>query len=161
MKCQNCHHTVTRKSKFCPNCGTPIAARKSRPQQSKTQLPLGYALVLVMLGILIGFLIFKYTSNSGTDFSQTTTGIQGSQAIQSAAVLDIAQEFMCPCGSCSDPLDVCNCDHKNGALEVKSFIAQKLREGHKKPHIVEMVQEKYGGLKNKTAPSFDFVPPSN
>jgi hypothetical protein len=68
---------------------------------------------------------------------------------------------MCPCGSCNDALDECTCDDANGAVEVKSFIAQKLLEGHKKPHIVEMVQEHYGGLKNQTSTSFKFKLPEN
>ncbi|MFQ5864948.1 MAG: zinc-ribbon domain-containing protein [bacterium] len=162
MKCQNCHHTVTRKSKFCPNCGTPIVARKSQhQQQAKTQIHFGYSLALVGLGIVIGLAIFKYAFNSEDKSSPVTSAIQTDQLLQSAVVLDIAREFMCPCGSCSDPLDVCTCDHKNGALEVKSFIAQKLREGHKKPHIVEMVQEQYGALKNESAPLFDLKPPLN
>lgn len=161
MKCQSCNQTITRRSKFCPNCGAPVIPRKSQKQtQPKAKLPIYYAIGLVGLGILVGFAIFKYTSNSESNSFQAVSNFRNSQPIQSAEVLDIAREFICPCGSCSDSLDECTCDQKNGALEVKRFIAQKLREGHKKPHIVEMVQEKYGGLKSEKGPSFKFVPPS-
>ncbi|MFQ5824201.1 MAG: zinc-ribbon domain-containing protein [bacterium] len=160
MKCQNCHHTVTRKSKFCTNCGTPVAPRSSQKRtQPKTRLPISYAFGLIGLGILVGIAIIKFIENSSNNSFQAASNIQKSQQIQSAAVLDIAKEFMCPCGSCSDPLDECTCDHKNGALEVKTFIAQKLQEGHKKPHIVEMVQEKYGSLQSRTNPNFKFEMP--
>lgn len=164
MKCQNCNHTVTKKSKFCPNCGEKIVFRSSQnPSQSGTKIPFVYVIGLVLLGGIIGFGIFKLNSNSTSVNTQTrdVSNFQNLAAIQSAAVLDIAKEFMCPCGDCNDPLDVCNCDDKNGAIEVKSFIAQKLQEGHQKPHIMEMVQAKYGGLKKESKPVFKFDPSSN
>ncbi|MFQ5750672.1 MAG: zinc-ribbon domain-containing protein [bacterium] len=160
MKCQKCHHTVTRKSKFCPNCGTSVVPRTAqKPEPTKTGLPLSYGIGLVGIGILVGFAIFKYTSNPGMNSIQAVSNVQNSPKIQSAAVLDIAREFTCPCGTCSDPLDICDCDHKNGAVEVKSFIAQKLQEGHKKPHIIEMVQTTYGGQKKTSEPIFNLEPP--
>ena len=70
--------------------------------------------------------------------------------IQSTAVIEIAKEFNCPCGKCDHRLDSCSCDHPNGALEIKNFIAKQLGQGPKKPHIMEMVQDKYGGLKNES-----------
>ena len=158
MKCQNCQQTVNQKSKFCPNCGQRITRRVSTANSSaKSTFPIGYAVGLLGVGILLGFAVFKFSS--GSNSLQTAQTIQPAAPVQSAAVLDIAQEFMCPCGKCNDPLDVCNCDHEHGAMEVKGFIAQQLQSGHKKPHIVEMVQEKYGGLKNTAAPLFKFEPP--
>jgi len=154
VKCQNCQQTVTRKTKFCPNCGATIvlrAAQKSPPQKARWSIP--YALGLVALGIVVGYVVFKHSTHSGEN---SASDIQNNPATQSAAVLDIAREFMCPCGTCNDALDECTCDDKNGAVEVKSFIAQKLLEGHKKPHIVEMVQTQYGGLKTPPSPSLKF-----
>jgi len=156
MKCPNCHHSVTRKSKFCTHCGAPVVPRTSQvvtPLRSKWSA--AYALGLVAFGIAAGFAIFKFSGDSAENHSHNSIP----QSLQSAEVLDIAKEFMCPCGTCSDALDGCTCDDKNGAVEVKSFIAQKLLEGHKKPHIVEMVQERYGGLKSQTSTSFKFKLP--
>lgn len=155
MKCQNCQHTVTRKSKFCPKCGERILPRTSSQKAGRGRnISVGYTLGLVGLGILIGFAVFKYSSESLDQTNRTTPNLQVGSSVQSPAVLDIAKDFICPCGSCSDPLDTCQCDHPNGALEVKGFISQKLQEGHKKPHIVEMLMEKYAGLRSKPGTSF-------
>lgn len=152
MYCPNCRHKVTRRSKFCPNCGEDlITARQAvaRPAPVQRGVPLPVAFGLLVVGILLGFLYFQY---AGPSTRSTPPAIGSLPGIQSAAVLDIAKEFMCPCGSCSDALDVCDCTHKNGAVEIKTFIARKLAEGHLKPHIVEMVQQTYGGLKSTTLP---------
>ena len=55
---------------------------------------------------------------------------QETKVIQSAAVIEIAKEFNCPCGKCDHRLDSCSCDHPKGTLEIKNFIAQQLRQGH-------------------------------
>ncbi len=161
MKCQNCNHTVTRKSKFCPNCGDTIIPRTSQKQASVHKgIPIQFGIGLIGLGILVGFLIFKYASDSGDNSVQTNLIYQSSHAQYSAAVLDIARDFMCNCGNCGDDtVEDCNCEHKNGALEVKNFILQKVQEGHKKPHIVALVQEKYGGLKKESEPLFKLESP--
>lgn len=149
MKCQNCNRTVTRKTRFCPNCGKPIVHRKSQKQPRRTgRIPLVYVIGLLLLGGMLGFALFKLTANTDHHSSDAAeANFQAASAGQDPAVLDIAREFMCPCGACNDPLDVCTCDDKHGAVEVKSFIAQQLQLGHKKPHIVAMVQEEFGGLK--------------
>ncbi|MFQ5605108.1 MAG: hypothetical protein ACE5HS_17730 [bacterium] len=160
MKCQNCHNTVTRKTKYCPQCGEPVVARTSaREAPPKAKLPLGHALGLVGLGIILGYAILQFSSNSSSPTNQPVVNFQNTAAELNTVVLDIAKEFMCPCGTCSDPLDTCTCDHENGALKVKGFIAQQVRAGHKKPHIVEMVQTKYGGLKKEAKIQFKLEPP--
>jgi cytochrome c-type biogenesis protein CcmH/NrfF len=153
MKCPNCHQTVTRKSKFCANCGNPISFRQSRqPVKTQKKLPLSLAIVLVGLGIVVGLAIFKFASKPATNTVLPVANVQ-------SAVLDIASEFTCPCGSCSDGLDVCTCDAPRGAVEARNFIAQKIQEGHERPHIVEMVQKKYGSLRNTSNPVFKFETP--
>jgi cytochrome c-type biogenesis protein CcmH/NrfF len=124
-------------------------------------MPMSYVLGLIVLGIGLGYAIFKFSSNSGGTSAGTAANRPQALPIQSEAVLDIAAQFICPCGSCSDSLDECTCDAPRGAVEVKSFIAQKFQEGHKKPHIVEMVQERYGGLKSISEPLFKLKPPLN
>ncbi len=145
MKCQNCRSTVTRKSKFCTSCGERIVPRTSAPaHKAKPVMPVSYAFVLVAVGVVFGFVVFKFSAKPIVSAFPTSSEMPGVSSIQSAAVSDVARELMCPCGSCSDPLDPCQCDHPDGAVTVKAFIAQKLAEGHKKPHIIDMVHEKYG-----------------
>ncbi|MFQ5707850.1 MAG: hypothetical protein ACE5HO_10400 [bacterium] len=154
MKCQNCNQIIARKSKFCPNCGEEVKFRSSvKNAKQGSGIPMVYGFGLLGLGILLGFALFKFSLQSGDTAAPTVSSFGSPAAIQSPAVLDIAKDFICPCGTCNDPLDVCTCDNPNGAVEVKSFIAQKLREGHKKPHIVEMLTKEYPGLKSKPGAS--------
>jgi predicted RNA-binding Zn-ribbon protein involved in translation (DUF1610 family) len=155
MRCQNCNNTVTSKSKFCPHCGERIILRSSSKKKQSTarNIPLSYAVGFVGLGLLLGFIIFKSYSNSTSRTFPSVSNINSSSLIQSPAVSDVAKEFMCFCGSCTDRLDECSCEHKNGAREVKSFIAQKLSEGHEKPHIVEMVRSEYSVAINTNLPT--------
>lgn len=63
------------------------------------------------------------------------------------AVYEVASQFNCPCGDCNDGIEVCDCDMVRGATEVRSFIYQLLQV-HKPPHVIEMVEEKYGHRKS-------------
>ena len=152
MKCRKCNRTVTRKSKFCLNCGSPIIQRSSEKRKPKQKLSAGYGIALFISGILVGFGLSKI--GSGNQGGSTISGFQETRVIQSAVVIEIAKEFNCPCGKCDHRLDSCTCDHPNGALEIKNFIANQLRQSHKKPHIMEMVQDKYGGQKNDSKAVF-------
>jgi len=144
MKCSNCNRTVTKKTKFCPNCGKPIVHRKTKPaEKDSRKTTIARSVVLVAVGVLLGIGILKLSEDPPVTGSESSTAFPAS--LQSPAVLEIAGEFDCFCGSCEDRLDVCTCEHDNGALEVKGFILQKLQEGHHKPHIIEMVKETYSG----------------
>jgi hypothetical protein len=148
MYCPNCGRKTTRRSKFCPDCGENLSnplPKKAKKTESRG-VPLHYVLAILAAGILLGVVIIKMFNGR----NETTPEILADvPSIHSAAVLDIASEFNCPCGTCKDSLDECDCDHKNGAIEIKSFIAQQLLRHHK-PHIVEMVQKQYGGLKSQS-----------
>ena len=149
MKCQNCNKTVTRSTKFCPNCGKKIVPRTSaNVENTGRQFNLLYGITMIMGGILIGALLLEYGAGSGEN--GLTEGSM--QLQQSPMVLDIAQEFTCFCGQCNDPLATCDCSHPDGALEVKRFIAQKLSEGHQKPHIIEMIKTRYGVTNGQKLP---------
>jgi len=159
MYCPNCGQKTTRRSKFCPSCGEDLTVqvpRKAKNVESRG-VPLHYVIAILVAGILLGAVIIKMFDDGNGAAPESSPA---SFSIQSAAVLDIAREFNCPCGTCDHSLDECDCQHKNGAFEIKSFIAQKLRETHLKPHIVEMVQATYGGLKSPSAlPPDAFVKP--
>lgn len=61
----------------------------------------------------------------------------------------IYSAFECPCGQCGiKELKDCNCNHKNGATEVKNFIDSKIATGEfSVSQIIDMVDQKYGGKK--------------
>lgn len=150
MKCQNCHRNVTRKSKFCSHCGNAIVPRTSgKSEQQSLKMSISNAMMFVGLGIVISLLIVVLNKDSKEPPLQQGLNFSNAMTIQSPAVLDIAREFMCFCGTCTDRLFECDCEHPKGALEVKSFILQQIRGGHKKPHIVEMVANRFGSSKAK------------
>lgn len=61
----------------------------------------------------------------------------------------IYSQFECPCGQCGvDELKDCTCNHKNGAVEVKSFIDSQIALNlYSVDEIVSQVASKYGGKK--------------
>lgn len=158
MYCPNCGHKTTRRSKFCQDCGENLSnplPKKSKQKEGRS-VPLHYVFSILAAGILLGVVIIKMFDNGKETPTANTPDVP---SIQSAAVLDIAREFNCPCGQCNHSLDECDCEHDNGAMEIKTFIAQLLQI-HRKPHIVELVQEKYGGRKTQvTLPPDAFVKP--
>jgi hypothetical protein len=161
MKCQECSRTVTRKSKFCAHCGSPVVFRSSPKKQSKQKLQPVYIISLLIVGAMVGYGISKIGSKNQDVSSISTFDGSGSNGALSSQVFEISKAFNCPCGTCEHSLESCSCEHPNGAVEIKNFIAQQLNQTHKKPHIIEMVQAKYGGLKSKTEPAFQFNPPTN
>lgn len=77
-------------------------------------------------------------------------------------VHDVAAAFICPCGTCTDGLEVCDCEMVKGASEVRQFIHENLSAGHHPPHVIEMVDAKYGYRKNSRPPiTFENLPPAS
>lgn len=74
-------------------------------------------------------------------------GEAGSAPASFATRMEIISHFTCPCGQCTmDELIDCDCDHPNGAKEVKQFIDQKIDEGsYTVAQLIELVENKYGG----------------
>jgi len=58
----------------------------------------------------------------------------------------VVSKFICGCGKCTDPLDVCTCDT---ASEERSFIQTEVAENISQEGIVLAMVDKYGGLKDK------------
>lgn len=63
--------------------------------------------------------------------------------------VEIYSQFECPCGQCGvDELKDCTCNHKNGAIEVKSYIDSQIALNlYSVDEIVSQVASKYGGKK--------------
>lgn len=165
MKCPECHRTVQRKDRFCPYCGARVTgktapARKKNTSQNNSQnWPLVAA--IFALGLAVGAFAIYATRTGNTPgatpsvaqatFDPTLRGPQLAQRFP--LVYEVAAQFMCPCGSCNDGLEVCDCDMPRGAVEVRGFIYAQVQAGHKAPHITEMVEEKYGHRKNGAVPA--------
>ncbi len=154
MKCPTCGRHITPRSNFCPYCGKPAAPRRtqSQPQTTSPRWPLYTALILA--GIAIGILSFywlQFRETATATAAATATGfdpmLRGEQLAKLyPAVYEVAAQFNCPCGDCNDGIEVCDCDMVRGATEVRTFIYQHLQV-HKPPHVIEMVEEKYGHRK--------------
>jgi hypothetical protein len=96
---------------------------------------------LLAIGLILGYIA---SGVSNKDSANTTFSSPVNANISSLAVMEIAKAFDCFCGTCDHQLAECSCEHPRGAKEVKTFIAIKLAEGHKSPHIVELVRERFG-----------------
>lgn len=149
MKCQNCHGTVTKKSNFCPSCGEKIVLRKSSRNAVKPKnIPAANAILLIAVGVAIGFLIFKAAEDSGRQTRTTPVNYGNAFNVGPVAVNQIVTGLRCICGTCEHLLNECECEHPEGAKEVKTFIGQQLQAGHKKPHILEMLFARYPKFKS-------------
>jgi hypothetical protein len=65
----------------------------------------------------------------------------------------IMAQFVCNCGSCKivDDLRDCNCRHPGGALEVKRYIDDRIREQRSSAkRVVDLVAKTFGGQKKGT-----------
>lgn len=158
MKCKICHNSVTTDHKFCPHCGNRMLRRPSAGQGPTLSLKQG--MVLLLFGLFFGYAFFYVASDSGKDQAATAPS-KNKSTVTSVAVNEIASEFMCPCGSCNDVLDQCTCEHENGAVEVKGFIAGKIAEGHKKPHIIQLVRDQFNAQPSEAGTLVIPKPPIN
>lgn len=70
-----------------------------------------------------------------------------------AAVMRVAANFYCPCGSCGvDRLDVCDCDMPKGSVEVKGVIREALLAGKTENEVIALVDARYGHRLEATSP---------
>jgi hypothetical protein len=155
MKCQACGRHIAPNIKFCPHCGKPASPRQSdkpRAQSTKSKWPL--YVMLVIVGIAIGVFAFRWLQEqkpataAAAGFDPTLRGEQLAQLYP--AVFEVASQFNCPCGSCSDGIEVCDCEMERGAAEVRLFIYQLLQV-HQPAHAIEIVAQKYGHRKDGAA----------
>lgn len=162
MKCQSCGHTVLRRAQFCASCGTPIVPRvnEQRHAAEKSSWPL-YA-ALLAAGVLLGAFVVYFVLNKKepqvehTHFDGTLRGAALAQ--QYPAVYEVAAQFICPCGTCTDGLEVCDCGMPKGSTEVRTLIFELLQQHHV-PHVIDLIEKQYGYRKDKPLPTFN--PPAS
>jgi len=160
MKCPECGRHIATRAKFCPYCGKASAPRRSRNKTIQTRKPnWPLYLTLVLAGIALGVCAFRFLqkpeslAKASPQFDPTLRGDQLDQLYP--VVYAVAAEFMCPCGSCADGVEACDCEMARGASEVRHFIYELLQV-HEAPHATELVAQKYGYRKNGAAPAPKF-----
>ncbi len=166
MKCAHCGRHASPRSKFCEHCGQPLTPKRTTPSQptSRTNWPL---LIAVLLGGVLASAVVMYVTRGktqtnvavGSGFDPKRRGPELATAFPE--VYQVASEFTCPCGTCTDGLEVCDCEMLKGASEVRQFIYDNLSAGHHPPHVIEMVEAKYG-YRKPGGPSLEFenLPPA-
>ena len=165
MNCHVCGRRISPRAKFCPYCGQSVAPRrsKSNPVNDKSHWPVYMALVAA--GIAIGAFSIYWMQKPETGAAVTANSsafdpsLRGEQLAQLyPAVYEVAAHFNCPCGSCDDGVEVCDCAMERGAEEVRTFIYQLLQI-HQPPHVIELVAEKYGHRKSNAPSSLKLETP--
>ena len=97
------------------------------------------AAALIVLGMLLSTVLMDKSAPSSAPGSATVT------PLYSSAVMDIARDFYCSCGSCGqEELVVCTCDT---AVQEKNYIQDLLDKGYDKESINATVQAMFGGGK--------------
>ena len=166
MKCAQCHRTVHKRDRFCPNCGAPIRFRQHAAPRPAPRSTLNWPALLaaIAFGVLIG--AFAMYSNSKKQVPAASASgfnpmLRGPQlASMFPQVYQVASQFNCPCGSCSDGLEVCDCNMTNGAAQVRQFIYDQLTVGgHLPSHVIEMVEQRWGHRKGVPTPDFSKLKP--
>lgn len=163
MKCQSCGHTVTRRAQFCAHCGAGVVMRvnEQKAAPEKPRWPIYAALILgglVAGALMVYFIIQPKNAPTGrTHFDGTLHGAALAQ--QYPDVYEVASQFICPCGTCTDGLEVCDCGMPKGSTEVRTLIYQLLQQHHV-PHVIELIDKQYGYRKNSATPTLP-TPSSN
>jgi hypothetical protein len=166
MKCAHCGRHASPRSKFCEHCGQPLIPKRTTPSQPTNALNWPLLIGVLLGGVLIGAIVMYV--GRGTTQTQASLAnnfdpkLRGPQlATAFPEVYQVAAEFTCPCGTCTDGLEVCDCEMVKGASEVRQFIYDNLSAGHHPPHVIEMVEAKYGYRKTAgPALKFENLPPA-
>jgi hypothetical protein len=166
MKCANCGRHANRQAKYCESCGHPLTLRRSAPAETSNQPRWALYSAILISGILLGAVVMYFSQDKTVSVAATDSAfdprLRGAQ-LQAAfpEVYQVAAQFICPCGTCTDGLEVCDCEMVKGASEVRQFIFDNFSAGHRAPHIIEMVEAKYGYRKNGRPPiTFENLPPT-
>jgi len=165
MKCLACGHVVQRSSKFCKHCGKAVAprVRSAPPPAASPRWPL--FLALIAGGVLVGAVVMRLMqpaappepAHAHNHFEGTLRG--AALAAQYPQVYQVASAFICPCGTCTDGLEVCDCEMVKGAAEVRTKIFELLQV-HEVPHAIALIAAEYGHRKNDPASSLNLPAPA-
>ncbi|MDZ7292617.1 MAG: zinc ribbon domain-containing protein [candidate division KSB1 bacterium] len=162
MKCSECGRHITPRSKFCPYCGKPVAPRRNKvkTQAARPRWPLYISLVSlgIALGIIAIHLLQKQKMSADAAVVNFDPTLRGEELARLyPAVYEVASHFICPCGTCSDGLEVCDCNMPRGAAEVRMLIYQLLQV-HEPEHAIDLIAAQYGHRKNSAPDSLKIEP---
>ena len=167
VNCSKCGYTIEPEAQFCSQCGTKVAVKsapapkaakpiykskyshgkaKKNSKSSKAGINsfVGYAILAIFVIGVTWFIAWSFSSSSRPDRVNSTVSQYQNTSTWSDEVQAIAANFQCPCGTCTDRLDVCTCDEPRGSVEVKTYIKSLLDQGLTKFETVEKVEEEYG-----------------
>lgn len=167
VKCPSCGRRVSPRSRFCEFCGRPFLAKESAPHEKSKDTNWILLAAVLIGGVLLGAVVMYLTKDDRQQVATATRifdpKLRGPElATLFPEVYQVASEFICPCGTCvDDGLEACDCEMVKGASEARLFIYENLSAGHLPPHVIEMVEAKYGHRKSSRPPiTFENIPPS-
>lgn len=167
VNCSKCGNTIEPEAQYCSQCGTKVAGKsvsapkaakpiyKNKYSRGKTKKGsksskagvnsfVGYAILAIFVIGVTWFIAWSFSSSSRSSKVNTPVSQYQNTSAWPDEVQTIAANFNCPCGTCSDSLDVCTCDEPSGSVEVKTYIKSLLDQGLTKFEAVEKVEETYG-----------------
>jgi len=168
--CPSCGFRNKKEAAFCSNCGNSFSqhkagsSRKKEVKRKKTgkrvkkqQKELNFSNVIkehkfisIAAVVILIFLVYQSIPHTEeyTNFENSSALAESSIAnvMSDSVAASVVSKFICSCGKCTDPLDVCTCET---ASEERSFIQAEAAKNISAGGIVLAVVSKYGGLKDK------------
>jgi hypothetical protein len=167
ISCSKCGSIIEPGARFCSQCGTKVtgnsaaAVKPAKPvyrgrysggKANKSRKSsgaginsfVGYAILAIFVIGITWFIAWSFSSSSRPRRVNQPVAQSPAAGAWSDEVQAISANFICPCGTCSDRLDVCDCDEPGGAVEVKAYIKSLLEQGLTKFEVVAQVEERYG-----------------
>ncbi|MEJ2613327.1 MAG: zinc ribbon domain-containing protein [Ignavibacteriaceae bacterium] len=186
--CPSCGFRNKKEAAFCSGCGNSFSQhktgstgkkevnrKKSGKRVKKQQKELNFSNVIkehkfisIAAVVILIFLIYQSIPHTKeyTNFENSSALAESSIAnvMSDSVAASVVSKFICSCGKCTDPLDVCTCET---ASEERSFIQAEAAKNISARGIFLAVVSKYGGLKDKYLPELNNnktglgVPPAN
>jgi predicted RNA-binding Zn-ribbon protein involved in translation (DUF1610 family) len=174
--CPSCGFKNIKEAAFCSNCGNSFSHRKtdsshrkegSRKKQGKhvrkqqkelhfSNVIMDHKLITVAVVALLIFLVYQsipHTSEpKNVEYLPNSVESSIATVMSDSVAASVVSKFICACGKCTDPLDVCTCDT---ASEERSFIQTEIAKNISADGIVLAMVNKYGGLKDKYSSDFN------
>ncbi|RMF06779.1 MAG: hypothetical protein D6762_08765 [Candidatus Neomarinimicrobiota bacterium] len=97
---------------------------------------------VILVGLLATFLVVMMAGWFQASTSRITTPPEPDELTAvSPITMDIAQQFDCSCGTCSDNAAECQC---STAKATRNFIEKQVRQGKSEQEIIHDVQSLFG-----------------
>lgn len=168
--CPSCGFENIKEAAFCSNCGNNFSGKKinssnkngrnrnkSMQRIRNQSKELNFSNIIkehkLITTVVIAFLIFLVYQSiphnkeyKNSEYSPTPAASSIANVMSDSVAAGVVSKFICGCGECTDPLDVCTCET---ASEERSFIQTEVAQNISQEGIVLAMVNKYGGLKDK------------